>query len=147
MEEVEEANRQNDLRHDEVARIAAELSVSLSSLRAKHYYKGMMELSFGEQDCLKLLELYGQKAPRAEQLPSSYDLADSECKRRAVLLGQRVRRSIGEGYCSKWNFPREWPEEGQIRVHMVLTDDVIWELQEKLSDGANKGSALEQLFS
>lgn len=151
VEVIEERRRQRDQRAAEVARVCARLQEFLPSLSGRNYYGDEgIEVTFSEEDALKILQVYEAKLPKDNQLPSSYNLGNEDerraGKRRAVLLSQRVRRTVGEGWCSKWHFPREWGEDGMVELRMFLYDDTVHSLLDRLNGRQDRGSALAQLF-
>jgi len=150
-EQVEAKITQADQRAAELTRIQSQLAEYLPSVQTSNGYLGRenpaVDLSLDQEDCLRILDALGKRKPVNSYLPSSGG-SSREQLYKAVLLAQRVRRAAGEGYCSKWNFPRmeEWEKADQQRMHMTLSDQALSDLYRVLS-GRESGSVLERMFS
>jgi hypothetical protein len=147
--EVEEREQQKQRRQEEVERTRLELVEYLPSIQASTTYashgQAMMDVALDQEDCLKLLAAYQATVPK--RLPASYPIHEPECRKVAILLAQKVRRTVGDGYCSKWSFPREWGEDKQLLMHLSLMDESLTEARRKLAGDSSPASALEQLFA
>ena len=106
--------------------------------------------TLGQADCIKILEHFGAILPKTEQLPESHIADPKQCKHKAVLLGRRVCRVIGDSRCSEWYFSREW-DTSDPTTSFWIGEDALLQLGLELDSnpslpGGASQSALAKFF-
>lgn len=90
-----------DLREQEIQRVQDKLSEFLPSVQTSNWCNTYMSLEINQQDALRILDIKEAKRPAKSKLPCN--ITDpKECRKASILLAQRARRAIGQGYCGKW---------------------------------------------
>ena len=120
------------------------ISASFPSFQVEWYIVEPLHISWSEGDCLQVLHLLGENTPNSKRLPSSYSPSQYMYQKCALLLGQRVRRALGDGSCSKSHFT--FDSSPAPRIYMRVKREALWELVTKLPGGHGGEGALDQLF-
>lgn len=147
--EVQERLDQKNGRDLEVADIARQMQISLPSFQADAVNdKREMKICINQEDCLKVLDLLDAKTPGPHGLPDGHPLDSDVRLEKAILLAQRTRRALGKGRCSHYQFPwRDWQKGGRSMMYMILADETVYDLLDRLQADAPRPSALAGIFS